>query len=147
MNVEPMIKYINTTNFDLEIRPSLIKNAGFGIFTNQDLKKNILIGYYTGDKKNKNDTISDYSFEISKTLFIDAEKYPRSYIAMINDSYNSQFENNCEFRLVYYDKNYKRLKINDMKIVLYTIKDINKNEELFAAYSPSYWLSRSIKTS
>jgi hypothetical protein len=49
-------------------------------------------------------------------------------MAMINDSYNSEFNNNCEMR------------INDNnQIEIWSIKDIGINEELFMSYGDEYW--------
>jgi SET domain-containing protein len=57
---------------------------------------------------------------------------------MINDAKNSQFENNCEFRIIEH-----KIKKNS-KICLYSIKDIKKGNELFASYGDEYWTTRTI---
>ena len=59
---------------------------------------------------------------------------------MINDAKNSQFVNNCEFRIIE-----KKIKKNN-KICLYSIKDIKRCDELFASYGDEYWTTRNIST-
>lgn len=130
--------YYNNTNFILDIKPSNIPDAGKGLYSIENIPKETLIGYYKGDVLYGTNKISDYSFEISKKYYIDAHDFPRCYIAMVNDATNSQFENNCEFRIIENKK-----KINN-KICLYTIKDIKKGDELFASYGEEYWTTRNI---
>lgn len=130
--------FYNNTQFILDIKPSNIKNGGNGLFSLQNIPNETMIGYYIGDILSDNNKVTDYSFEISKKYFIDAKEFPRCYIAMINDAKNSQFVNNCEFRIIE-----KKIKKNN-KICLYSIKDINKCDELFASYGDEYWTTRNI---
>lgn len=46
---------------------------------------------------------------------------------MINDSYHSYFDNNCEFI------------ITEKNVEIWTIKNIKKYEELFISYGNDYW--------
>jgi SET domain-containing protein len=48
-------------------------------------------------------------------------------MAMINDSHNSQYTNNCEIR------------INNYNIEIWSIRNIEKGEELFMSYGNEYW--------
>jgi SET domain-containing protein len=128
--------YYNNTEFILDIQPSNIKNGGSGLFSVQSIPKDTMIGYYKGDILSGNNKVTDYSFQISSKYFIDAKEFPRCYIAMINDAHNSQFENNCEFRIIE-----QKIKKN-CKICLYSIKDIKKGDELFASYGEEYWTTR-----
>jgi SET domain-containing protein len=128
--------YYNNTEFILDIQLSNIKNAGNGLFSFQYIPKDTMIGYYKGDVLSGNNKVTDYSFEISPKYFIDAKEFPRCFIAMINDAKNSQFENNCEFRIIE-----KKIKKNSI-ICLYSIKDIKKGDELFASYGDEYWTTR-----
>jgi len=130
--------YYNNTEFILDIKPSNIKNGGSGLFSIQNIPKDTMIGYYKGDILSGNNKVTDYSFQISAKYFIDAKEFPRCYIAMINDAKNSQFENNCEFRIIEH-----KIKKNS-KICLYSIKDIKKGNELFASYGDEYWTTRTI---
>jgi SET domain-containing protein len=132
--------YYNNTKFILDIKPSNIKNSGNGLFSLQNIPNETMIGYYIGDILSGNNKVTDYSFQISKKYFIDAKEFPRCYIAMINDAKNSQFVNNCEFRIIE-----KKLKKNN-KICLYSIKDIKRSDELFASYGDEYWTTRNIST-
>ena len=132
--------YYNNTKFILDIKPSNIKNGGNGLFSLQNIPNETMIGYYIGDILSGNNKVTDYSFQISKKYFIDAKEFPRCYIAMINDAKNSQFVNNCEFRIIE-----KKIKKNN-KICLYSIKDIKRYDELFASYGDEYWTTRHIST-
>ena len=132
--------YYNNTKFILDIKPSNIKNGGNGLFSLQNIPNETMIGYYIGDVLSGNNKVTDYSFQISKKYFIDAKEFPRCYIAMINDAKNSQFVNNCEFRIIE-----KKIKKNN-KICLYSIKDIKRYDELFASYGDEYWTTRHIST-
>ena len=140
MNTE--IELYNNTNFKLYIKKSNIKKAGNGLYTLEPIPKDTLIGYYEGKILKGSANITDYSFEISSRYFIDASEYPRCYIAMINDSHNSKYMNNCEFRIVYYNHKHKPLSAKERKVALYSISDINKNEELLASYGDDYWTTR-----
>jgi SET domain-containing protein len=130
--------FYNNTQFILDIKPSNIKNGGNGLFSLQNIPNETMIGYYIGDVLSGNNKVTDYSFEISKKYFIDAKEFPRCFIAMINDAKNSQFVNNCEFRIIE-----KKIKKNN-RICLYSIKDIKKYDELFASYGDEYWTTRNI---
>jgi SET domain-containing protein len=132
--------FYNNTQFILDIKPSNIKNGGNGLFSLQNIPNETMIGYYIGDVLSGNNKVTDYSFQISKKYFIDAKEFPRCYIAMINDATNSQFVNNCEFRIIE-----KKIKKNN-KICLYSIKDIKRCDELFASYGDEYWTTRNIST-
>lgn len=128
--------FYNNTNFILNVKKSNIKNAGNGLYSVQNIPKDTMIGFYKGNILFGNNKITDYSFEISPKYFIDASEFPRCYIAMINDAQNSQFVNNCEFRMIE-----NKIKKNN-KICLYSIKDIKKGDELFASYGEEYWKTR-----
>lgn len=136
------IEYYNNTTVALIVRPSNIKNAGLGLFTLESIDSNKLIGYYEGTLKSNSNYISDYSFELSSRYFIDADTNPRCNIAMVNDAYNSPYKYNCEFRMIYYDHNKKKLPVKDRKIALYSICEIDQHDELFANYGSEYWISR-----
>lgn len=134
----------NNTKHLLYLKKSNIPNAGLGVFTLKKIPAETLIGYYEGTLYKGNNNVTDYSFELSKQYYLDASEYPRCYIAMINDSYGSKYNNNCEFRMIYYDHNKKLLPPKKRKIALYSIKTIYKNEELMANYGDEYWTTRSI---
>jgi hypothetical protein len=132
--------YYNNTKFILDIKPSNIKNGGNGLFSLQNIPNETMIGYYVGDILSGNNKVTDYSFQISKKYFIDAKEFPRCFIAMINDAKNSEFVNNCEFRIIE-----NKIKKKN-KICLYSIKNIKRCDELFASYGDEYWTTRNIST-
>ena len=61
---------------------------------------------------------------------IDAQNYPRTIFAMINDSKFSDFENNCEFI------------IKKDCVEIWTTKFINEGKELYIDYGTDYWINR-----
>lgn len=132
--------YWNNTELLLNVEKSKITNAGLGIYTYENIKKGQHIGFYEGKlKKEGNECVGDYSFTLSKLWYRDASPYPRAYIAMINDSYNSNFTVNCEFVKITHDDNGKKYKVKDIKIELQAIRDIAFGEELYASYGEDYW--------
>lgn len=136
------IKYYNNTKFVLNIEKSKIEKAGLGVFTYQDIPKNTLIGYYEGDLKEFTDEcVGDYSFSLSDKYYINADKNIKCYIAMVNDTHNTKFIHNCEFRITE-TKNGKKLNEYERMISLWSIKNIKKYNELYADYGPDYWISR-----
>jgi SET domain-containing protein len=50
-------------------------------------------------------------------------------MAMLNDSYNTLFQNNCEFII----------NTKDQTVSVWTIKEIKSGEELFTSYGDDYW--------
>jgi SET domain-containing protein len=128
-----MDSFYNNTLFKMDVRPSQIKAAGLGLYALEVIPPDALIGYYEGVLTRDASLLSPYSFEVSPRYFIDAQRYPRCYIAMVNDARNSEHEYNCEFRMESYREIKKR------KIVLYSIKEIQPNTELFANYGEDYW--------
>lgn len=121
-------EYYNNSNFNLQIKKSLILNAGLGVFTLEKIPAKTYIGNYEG-KKSRNKT-GIYFFELTDKIGIDAIDYPRSYIAMINDSYKSEQKINCEFIV---DE-------KKQKVELWSIVDIEIGSELFVSYGKDYWI-------
>lgn len=120
-------QYYHTSKFNLEIRDSQIKNAGKGVFTNEEIPNNTFIDYYYGDICHHL-KCGDYYFSISNDIGINAQNFPRCFMAMINDNYKSNFDINCEFII----KNNNIVEIWSTKIIL-------KNTELFISYGEDYW--------
>ena len=130
-------KYVNNTFFDLTLNKSKIKMAGLGVFAKEFIPKDTLIGVYGGTivEKKTGEYDADYSMELTTKLIIDGSLWPRPLTSMVNDSHGTKFTNNCEFKM-----NNKRG--NDRRVVLFSIDDINENEELFVDYGDGYWASR-----
>jgi len=122
---EPKPSYFHTSLFDLFIKTSNIPNAGSGVFTLDYIPPNTFIDYYTGSKVSI--PLSSYYFSINEYIGIDAFDYPRCYMAMINDIHGTKYEVNCESI------------IKNEIISIWSIKSINKGEELFMSYGPEYW--------
>jgi SET domain-containing protein len=133
--------YYNNTELKLNVKPSHISGAGNGIFSYEKIiKKDQRIGFYEGKLiKANGDDVGDYSFTLTKCWYLDAVKYPRAYIAMINDAHNSKFNNNCEFVVLSKDKDGNVLRGKNQRIYLQAIRDIYMGEELYASYGEEYW--------
>lgn len=124
-------EYYHSSIFNLVIDKSNIISAGKGVFTEESISDNTFIDFYTGDIC-YNIRCGEYFVEIDDNCGINAISFPRCYMAMINDAYNSQFINNCEIRI-----NYNKTLNNCVEI--WSIKNIEKGEELFLNYGEEYW--------
>ena len=125
--VAPVESYFHNSIFKLEIRDSAIKEAGQGVFVLEDIPKDTLIDYYLGSYQSI--PTSRYYFQIKDGVGIDAGNYPRCYMGMINDSFNSNFQNNCMF---FIDETTNTVSVR-------SICDIKAGEELFISYGEDYW--------
>jgi len=119
-------EYYHNSKYNLKIHNSNIKLAGKGVITEEVIPINSFIDFYTGDIY-YNVKCGMYFVEISELYGINAITFPRCYMAMINDAYNSQFTNNCEIR------------INNDNIEIWSLQNIEKGEELFLSYGDQYW--------
>lgn len=117
--------FFHQSAYQLEIKPSQISGAGSGVYTQESISKGSYIDAYTGTYYRY--PMSAYFVEVRPEYGIDAGNYPRCYMAMMNDVFQSSFEVNCEFR------------VTDDKVSVYAIRDIVKGEELFVSYGDSYW--------
>lgn len=129
--IEPLEEYYNNSPYRLVIKPSQIPGAGKGVFADEPIQKNICIGEYLGERM--------FVIECGAYLVqfqyqrggIDASCYPRCYMAMINDSFRSQFKNNCRLVETTID--------NEPRIEIWSIQNIEPGEELFMSYGDEYW--------
>lgn len=129
--IPPKIEYIYNSKFKLEIKSSSIKNAGLGVFANQFIPRNTLLGEYTGTLKTSDQfSCGLYALELKSGILIDAFEYPRSVFAMINDSRFSDYDYNCKFLVM------------ENKAEIWTVNDINIDDELFINYGDDYWKYR-----
>ena len=123
-------EYYHNSKFDLQINKSQIKEAGLGVFTNDFIPNNTFIDFYKGNKcyglKG-----GSYFFCINNIIGIDAQAYPRCYMAMLNDVYNTNNIVNCEFII---DEDKKTIEI-------WSCLDIEPKSELFISYGDSYWIN------
>jgi hypothetical protein len=123
--VEPIPIYYHNSRYNLEIKPSLIAEAGLGVYTNDFIECNTFIDSYAGDYRSR--CFSRYYFRIREDFGIDALDYPRCYMGMLNDSNNSGYINNCKFV------------VEGDNVSVLSIKDIIIGEELFISYGSEYW--------
>jgi len=136
----------NNTILALGVAKSQIPGAGRGLFSKERIiEKGTLIGYYDGEVLDNEKLISDYSFQLDETWFIDGLNFPRCYIAMVNDPHGTKFIENCSFEIQMYDDSGKKLHPKDRKIFLIATRTIVKGEELFASYGSEYWECESRK--
>tara|TARA_B100000902_G_C27302305_1_gene913537 strand:- start:2161 stop:2595 length:435 start_codon:yes stop_codon:yes gene_type:complete len=127
----PTPEYIYNSNFNLCIKESNIKYGGLGVFSNQFIEKNQHLGNYIGDmKEDGRFTCGVYAVTLESNNFIDAFQYPRTIFAMINDARFSEFSYNCEFRIF------------SNRAEVWSIRNINVNDELYFNYGDSYWKYR-----
>lgn len=140
----PVLKYWNNTQLLLSLRPSTIKGAGLGLFSDEKIiPKGCRIGFYVGKFIEGNDGVTDYSFQLDDDWSIDSFDYPRCYIAMVNDVHKTRFKTNAEFEVLTRDeKTRKKLEGKDKLIILIASRDIKKDEEIFASYGDEYWKYR-----
>ena len=128
--------YYNDTELQLEVRKSLIPDAGRGVFAGKYIPSGTIFGRYRGAlrrigekgfKKN-----GPYAMKINHRVYIDAVDTPRCILAMMNDadgpSHSSKYENNCVFVGA------------GKKIQAQAIRDIYPGEELLVDYDNEYWV-------
>ncbi len=139
--VSPVVSYdYSCSLIGVSIRPSRIIGAGDGLYVLEDVFGGTCIGEYTGERRPlTNMCISSYSFDIQDGSYIDAMDYPRSVIAMVNDSRDLKcggllYPYNCEFRV--------QEVCGVKRCYLYSLIDILAGEELYVDYGPDYWKYR-----
>jgi hypothetical protein len=125
--------YYNNSQYKLKIDISTIKNAGNGVFALEPIAKNKFIGYYEGDVI-FHIHCGSYYISINDDCGINAVCYPRCYMAMINDTYRTDYKYNCEFVINENNSDYNK------KVEIWSISDININDELFIDYGNNYWI-------
>ncbi len=131
--------YVNTSPFDLYIDNSKIVGAGLGVYSADYIPENTIIDEYKGALiESDNPVTNEYYYELIAgdkekgilAVGIDASALPRNYMGMINDaSFHKVLKNNCEFQ----DD------IENKKVYVVTLRDIEPDEELFASYGEGYW--------
>ena len=140
--------YYNNSQYKLKLDISTIKNAGIGVFALEPIAKNKFIGYYEGDVI-FHIHCGSYYMSISDECGINAVCYPRCYMAMINDTYKTDFvlyEMNENVLTYENDNENLNLIINEnnsdynKKVEIWSISDININDELFISYGNDYWI-------
>ena len=134
INTDTNPSYYNNSQYKLKIDISTIKNAGDGVFALESIAKNKFIGYYEGDVIFHIHCGSYYISIDDEHCGINAICFPRCYMAMINDTYNTNYKYNCEFIINENNSDYNK------KVEIWSISDININDELFVSYGNDYWI-------
>jgi hypothetical protein len=116
----------------LRIKQSKIRGAGKGLFAMKDFPAQTTVTQYTGDYVPGNGDDyggSNYVFELSQQLAIDAARTNTAPGRMINDANGSGLGNNCTWATDHRNKT--------VRIV--TTKLVKKGSEFFISYGPLYW--------
>jgi hypothetical protein len=135
------MEYYHKSKFDLYIDNSSIVNSGLGVFTKTFIPKDSFIDEYYGEII---DYLfgGDYYFKIDKDYGINAEKFPRCYMAMLNDASYVPKSNRQLKKFVKHDyKNNCVFKVDEINKKVYVVSkvDIPSKSELFISYGDEYW--------
>lgn len=122
----------------LHIKPSLLPNAGKGLFTNRDIKKGELIVEYKGEiiswkecvERAQNDMYG-YMFFINNKHCIDAYLTPEALARYANDAKGLSRIKGISNNAVY--------AIKDNKAWIQATKNIKAGSEIFVSYGTDYW--------
>jgi SET domain-containing protein len=126
---------------NIEIKPSIIKNAGRGVFAKRNISKGKILGKYTGKKHfSKNDEIkNDSSFANNKYLFLISQT--DSGLLFIDGSDGGNWT--CMINGAKTPTEKKKINIEaflvEEDIYLKTTRIIKKGDELLFDYGPYYW--------
>jgi SET domain-containing protein len=146
-------KYFHNSPYNLYLTNSQIPDSGLGVFTKDFIPAGSCIDEYSGDVYFFNPG-GFYVLEVNEKYYIDANNYPRCFMAMINDcGFIAKKKIRKKKRKIditpdaYYDKNNNKLVINcefiikpeEKKTFVYSLIDINKDSELFISYGTNYW--------
>ena len=145
--------YFHNSIYNLYIEKSNIPNAGFGVFTKDFIPAYTCIDEYVGEIYSFNPG-DFYIFEFDSKHYIDAQFFPRCYMSMINDcnfivkkiikkkkrkidiTPNGYYDENCNMLVTncVFKKN-----IENKKVHIFSLVDIQPNSELFLSYGSNYW--------
>jgi len=132
----PVCRPMDDWYSDLEVRPSLISNAGLGLFTKVHIPKHTAFCEYTGTELTlrqvmqlRDKTYLMGGFGIN--CHIDANHHPDVKARYINDGIRDDKQN---ARFV----KHKALK----KASVVSTRDINPGDEIYASYGELYWRFR-----
>jgi hypothetical protein len=138
------VSYYNDGPFSLYITKSGLLDAGLGVYTDDFIPENTIIGEYTGEIiESYNIESNDYYYELVEPdeaggkmgIGIDSSELPRCYMGMVNDAqFSKQYSNNCSFES----------EVEEKKVYVVSLRDIEPGEELFVSYGENYWVTPSI---
>ena len=127
----------------VEIKPSRIKNAGYGAYATTLIKKNTRLDEYRGRLLDVNGfnrlRNTQYVFEVAKKI---KGKYQTFYIdaKSLKDSNWTRYVNGAKTKTQKKQINIATYQYNG-KIFYKTIKDIPVGQELIVDYGDEYWLA------
>jgi hypothetical protein len=123
-------EWINNTQWDLECITTSDEETH--VITKNFIPNGSFIGEIVGERKYCWEIIpSKYTVWVEDEFIIDCEKTPRCITSMIQEGFYEGFESNCE--LINY------VLYNDLKIAIYSRKDIQINEELIFKRTNKYY--------
>jgi len=146
-----MDTFVHNSAYALKIAESQICGAGLGVYALEDIPAGACIDEYTGERQ---DFGGHYALFIKKHYYINAEVWPRPYMAVINDctfvapKYKRRKGQRIDITPpAQYDSKGHLLTINcefkTCDIVckgwVYALRDIRAGEELFVEYGVKYW--------
>ena len=120
----------------LRIRPSVIPNAGRGLFTLVDIPKGTLIVEYKGRLRKwkeveAEDGENSYIFQINTRWAVDAEKAMSTFGRYANDARgerrSTSHRNNAEYV------------VKGLKVYIKSTRKIHAGTEVFCDYGRAYW--------
>ncbi|MFY7900494.1 MAG: SET domain-containing protein [Chitinophagaceae bacterium] len=120
----------------LFIHPSIIPNAGMGLFTSLPIKKGTRIVEYKGRITTWENAChkggnNPYIFFVNKDYVIDGLTYKKSFARYINDAKGltriKGISNNTQFI------------VDGVRVYIEAIKNIPANTEILVGYGKEYW--------
>lgn len=121
----------------LYLKPSLLKNAGKGLFTAINIYENEVVSLFKGELLSDKEALKratnkqdGYFINLLNGSIMDS-MHVNCFAKYANDSEGftkNKFKNNCKISLT-----------ENNKVCLVAIRDIKNNEELFCSYGKAYW--------
>ena len=128
--------------FLLELKPSLIQNAGLGVFAKADLPDGVIVAEYRGsiflsEFESKIAPLNNKCLTINKDSFIAGNNCVASHI---NDIIDLEESKKIKDFIKYSDKDYNcKFQRSHHKMFVLSIKPIKEGEELYIEYGKNYW--------
>ena len=142
-------------NFRLEVKTSLIDNAGNGVFTTQEIKDKDIICEYRGTVICKKDDPKDSDTSKDINLRNDYIIRGNTIGSMVNDLVDFSPYSVEETILLLITGKLKRTKrdnvaltyncqyiVDSDRVFIIALRDIKVGEELYCEYGKSYWICR-----
>jgi SET domain-containing protein len=131
------------TPIRLKLKESTIKNAGLGVFAEENIPIGTLIGKYEGTRLSIDVELSEeeakYVYTINNEYIFTACTCIFRYINDIVDLESSVRHNKRIYLLLYYNVDF--VEINN-EVYIKTIDNIQAGDELFIHYGSPYWLNQ-----